>query len=417
MTGPTHFPGESKVIQETDTSRSERSNEGMNAFVVTLVYLLCAAAVVWKHPVADRVTMCFYVAATTLAVFFAWLAQPGRNVTLRLWPLGISLMISFFVLGFRESGLDDEKYMTHFYHIRAFGMTEFFRFSTMEPGYIFLSAMIGKTGCEYFTAQLVFTLIPLLVFYLGFVRLRSMISLPMAVLLLYSTFYFLILAVALVRMFIAISLVFYAMIYLWEMKPLKYAAMILVAATFHYSAAIFLPLVFFGLNKNTMLFHWKKVCAALLIVLPLLVFLIPATLIPSMGERYEAYEDAEVRFSAFSLFSKSAVFIAAAGLLNSVPKEFKNAYLLGTILLFFAIVSYLFSGGILGRCIFYGNLGFFFCFPLLCRHGSTAVQRLCVGIGIILFAFSFLEVTQWSLEFHQDILFPYRNIFFTTGMH
>ena len=58
----------------------------------------------------------------------------------------------------------------------------------------------------------------------------------MAVFLLSTMIYFQMLAVSLVRMFIALSIVFNAMYYIPQRDTKKYISLVLLASTFHYSA-------------------------------------------------------------------------------------------------------------------------------------------------------------------------------------
>ena len=398
-----------------NASRRLRSVNIFENVVIICVYLLCAVIAVLSLPAKTHNTMIFYMIAMSLSVLFAYFAQPKDNARLRAFPLLISFLILFFVLGFRDlSGVDDHSYLSIFNQVREKGVIKYFLQSTMEPGYLLLNWITGKISGDYRLTQIVCTFIPVFLFYKSFARYRTVISIPLAVLLLCSTLYFQMLAISLVRMFIGVSIVFYAIGYIWTLKPLKYMTAIIIATLFHYSAIIMLPFVFLAYSKEYISLHWKKACVIAVVLIPAVVLFVVRFWVPLMGARYAIYEEISEMSLGFSFANKVILFICAVVFIKKIPQDFKNHYLLGAVLLFLTSSISLFSGGIIGRCIYYGNLGLLISFPLLYRHSTNQSLRFYVAVGVIVYAFWYAYATQWSNNImHMDHLFPYRNMYFT----
>lgn len=251
----------------------------------------------------QKVTGAFYYGVVFLSVLFATIAQPSIDRPIKLFPLILSFVLLYFVLGFRDiSGIDDLAYQTIFENVNTFGVWTTFLTSFMEPGYLFLCALIGSFTDNYYVCQALTSFIPLLLFYKGFVKYQTLIYIPLAVLLLCGTLYFQMLSTSLVRMFIAISIVFYYSLHFFFYSHTKsYILSIFLAATIHYSALIMLLFTPLTLSKDLIVKHWKKITLFLVVVTPFFFF--GASKIAGMiGGRYEVYGENSEKTFGLDLF-------------------------------------------------------------------------------------------------------------------
>lgn len=389
-------------------SSSERS-------LFVLVYITILIGFASFFPAGYLLTGLFYYVTISLALLFAGLAQTDYSGKLSKICLWISFSILFFVLGFRDaSGIDDKAYQEIFENVNQYGVGTTFLFSTMEPGYLVLNYVVGRITDNYYIFQVLCTFIPLFLFYKGFEKYRNYISIPWAVLLLISTLYFQMLAVSLVRMFIAISIIFYYLDTLWTCKTRKYIFVVLVASLFHYSALIMSFFVVLTLNERILLRHWKKLIFMALLILPFVFTGVAKFAGSFMGERYSQYTEVgefslsldaldTLPFLLFSLFYK-----------RLIPPVIRGFYLVAIVLLAMSGICAICSAIVpLGRVIFYMNLSMLLLLPAVIRYAKNGWFKLGIVTMIMVYAILYLFVSQFLNEPHTETLFPYRNILFT----
>jgi hypothetical protein len=376
--------------------------------LITLVGLL--SIFYFLLPASFPSTNLFYVSVIFFSIYFAALSEIQSRAIPRKIYFACSFLVLFFALAFRDlSGIDDLAYSQIFHEVRAEGVWSRFISSYMEPGFLFLQYLIGIFTSNYHVAQVVNTLIPMVFFYAAFRKYRAFLSFPLAVALFIALLYFQMLSVSLVRMFIAISIVFYSIDCLWKQQFRKYCCWIFLAASLHYSALIMLlfsPLVF-----NRVLKHWKMILLASAILLPLL-FIIIAGFASQIGGRYESY--GEINNFTFSLDALNVLPFALIAWFyrKNIPNEYRTLFLLSGILLLFSCLIELYSSMIsLGRCVFYMNQGMILALPTAYKF-SRGLSKWIIATIIFIYMLLYLLIAQFFLLAHGEHLFPYKNFFF-----
>jgi hypothetical protein len=360
-------------------------------------------------------TSVFYIIVILSAIMFAALSQNCKTSFFFNIFLGLSFLVLFFVLGFRNySGIDDPTYISIFNSVSEYGWWTIFKQTTMEPGYLILNDIVSFFTNNYLYMQLLSSFIPLFLFYYSFKRFRNMISIPMAVFLLCTMLYFQVLSVAIVRMFIAISIVFTAFYYIPQRKIMRYILLILIASMFHYSALFMLVLTYFAINRDNLSKRAKRFVYIGFIVTPLFFVAVAKFFVPLMGNRYAGYGTID----GFSLSVSSFDTIPLLVLLLLFYKRFKgeDKYYFKLFISVFALscIMSFYSGMVsLGRLIFYANSAFFLAAPMVSRALNRDSKKLIFSSIIILFGFIYVYWTQFTLEAHISNLFPYQNILFT----
>lgn len=353
----------------------------------------------------------FYLGMIVCSVGLSSLAQLKPDNRIKKIPLVCSFLCLYFVLAFRDvSGVDDPTYQQIFENVNAYGWRIVFLTSFMEPGYLFMCQIVGYFTDNFYVFQAIASFLPLFFIYKGFIKYSDLIYVPLSLLLFCCTLYFQMLSVSLVRMFIAIGIVFCCTLdALFRGDTRKFVCSILCASMIHYSSLImllFLPMTF---SPGYVVNHWKKVTFVLSLFLWVL-FVMVGKLAGMIGGRYAVYEVGDGGFSIASFDTIPFLLMALFGW-RAIPHTMWNMYACSIVLLAFSSICTVMSAiAPLGRVIFYMNLSLWILLPAMFKFYK---YRLTVAIVIVLYSFLYLSVTQFWQEQHAEHLFPYRNIFFT----
>lgn len=382
----------------------------LSAFVYIVIALIGYQAL----PPSMQTTCVLYYGVVSISYLLLVIAQPHRaGGKIFTFPVILSGGLMWWLLGFRNiSGVDDETYNIIFDQVATMSTFHWIDFLYMEPGYLLFNYIISSCSDNYYVFQAIASFIPIFFVFKGFVKYKHLIYIPLAFLLFAMTLFFQMLSVSLIRMFIAISLVFYfSLDFLFKTKLKKYILSIVLIATIHYSSIImliFIPLLIWRkqLEKNWITF---------LITLSLIStagFMIVGRLAAAIGGRYSMYgEGGEEGFSIMAL-DTLPFFIVAFLFKKIIPKIYQHQYITCIILLAFSSVFSILSEWVpLGRVIFYTNLSIWIILPAIFKFSRH--NWLLVAVLTIIYCFLYLYTTQFLVELNTEHLFPYRNIFFT----
>lgn len=360
-------------------------------------------------------TTLFYCGVVLLSTFFASVAEQSKNlITFRLNML-LSFTTLFFVYAYRNfSAIDDPSYIRIFHNISTHGAIEYFKFSTMEPGYIILNSIVSFFTDDYLYMQLLTSFIPLFLFYYGFEKYKHLISLPTAVFLLSTMIYFQMLAVALVRMFIALAIFFVALRYIPEQKPKKYIASILLATSFHYSAFFMIFLVYFAINKKNLSKKVVRMYSSLFIASPFVFIMISRIIVPLLGNRYSSYGSVQAINIGFDALTTLPLIILLLFFFKGFKETEKLYFKLFVFVYAISLIISLFGGMVsLGRLVFYCYTAFIAAAAMVHKANRFNSTKIIFASIIIFYGFLYLFYSQFINEQHIQNLFPYQNIFFT----
>lgn len=359
-------------------------------------------------------TYYFYLLVVSVAIVLAKLATLTDSKIMFIFFYSASFFCLYFVLGFRNfSALDDHSYIRIFSEVSADGWWNRFLRTNMEPGYLILNQLVSLFTKDYLIMQLITSFIPLYLFYYAFYKMKNMISLPLAVFLLSTLMYFQVLSVGIIRMFIALAIVFNAYYYIPQKKIMKYVYLILTASIFHYSALFMLILLYFIIDKKEIRKKIKKFLVAAFLGIPLIFYFVAALLVPLLGSRYQIYGTINKFDIGFANFNIIPLILLVYIFRNSISKKHYDIFMLFiSILSLSAIFSFYNSLFSLGRLIFYGNMGFFVLGPMVKNSLSKKSSEIIFTLLVLLYGLLYLYVTQFTLESHVPALFPYQNIFF-----
>lgn len=361
-------------------------------------------------------TSLFYSAIILASVTFASFAElTHRNRLFYNLFMFFSFFILFFVYGFRNfTAIDDPSYIQIFESVKNVGWVTQFKITTMEPGYLLLNHVVSLFTNDYFYMQLITSFIPLFLFYYGFDKYKKIISIPTAVFLLCSMLYFQMLAVALIRMFIAIGIVFIAFRFIPEKKPKKFILHILIAGMFHYSALFLLFLTYFSLNEDNLKKKTTKIYSLLFIASPIIFIFVGRLVVPLLGSRYKGYGSIDSANLTVGAFTTLPLII----LLMFFSKKFTGSEKLFFKLFLFtysvSIIISLFGDMIsLGRLIFYSYTAFILAVSMVNKKIRFNDNKIIFSVIIIFYGFLYVFYSQFTNGIHIDNLYPYNNMFFS----
>lgn len=390
------------------------SNMNVSESIIQIVILLfCCLVTVFLYDFYFS-SVVFYMFVVFFSFFFSSIYSLNSKMKFTGSYL-LSFVFLFFTLGFRAySGVDDPTYISIYEQISQIGPWKYFMQTTMEPGYISLNYLWFCLFDDYFSLQVFCSFIPL---YLVFIRLKNykiILNLPLALLLFISLYIFQMLSVSLIRMFIAIAVVFFSLDFLWKKKKRKFLYCILIAASFHYSALImllFMPLF----SKSFDVKHkWKRVAILIIVFYPILLFFLKFFISAFMGDRYQHYIDDNNTFITYSSFSLMPFFFYALYRKRIIPDQYIKMFMTCVLLLLISTIISLFSSVMqLGRLIYYMNLSIVIIFPMIYRFERKKILKILCFFFMVLYSFLYIYVSQFNLELNSSHLFPYKNYFFT----
>ncbi|MCB2016002.1 MAG: EpsG family protein [Hydrogenophaga sp.] len=216
--------------------------------------------------------MLVYLSVFLVMVFAGLFARKRVEQDISLGLFGVFLLL---FMGTRyHTGCDYRAYESRFLYL--YKDTDYLSYVTQEePGFHWLNLLVHDLGLGFMWVNLFASLIFVLCL-IRFVRIS-----PSPVLLLAIMFPIVILQLGMsgLRQALAVAFLLQAMISFVNVRRLHAALWILVAAQFHQSAYIFLPLAFMAGRK----FSWPMVVASLAVLGPAAVFL--------LGERADVYSD------------------------------------------------------------------------------------------------------------------------------
>ena len=210
------------------------------------------------------------------------------------------------------------------------------------------------------------------------------------------------------RQMLSVSIFFYAIKFIKDKKIIKYYVFTLVAALFHASALILLPLYPFFSSK-------KKITRALCIVLMIIASITLESIIGGISsisgfEHYSMYSNyTERNFNNYSFFLELIILFSIILFSNSIKRYDKFStsllfiYTLGVVLTFSGFFS-----------PFIKRIALYFCIPSVVLLGEIPQAVLCpkykfiIRIGIIIFIITKFILSTYVLR--QGNLIPYNII-------
>lgn len=384
---------------------------------MNVLYLLLILAFVLSISFLDpstkfNDTFFSYFMMIGLSSSLALIAQnmPDKRVSYLLLALGIAVVwLPFSLRG--NMGTDDRTYENIFSLVAENGWIKRFFKSTMEPGYLLLNNICYFITSNYNFCRFVCATIPFVVIYCSLIKFKDNLYWFFAVLYIVSSPFFIIFEAGLVRIFIAISIVFYGYRYLYEEDTKKYLICILIAMLFHYAAGIML--IFTLLLVNGGKYVRKPLTTGLILglFLILILFAIDYAVTHFLGARYIAYtmKDNDMKLSIMS-FDTLPFVIYGIFSRKIIPENHKRFYdSLLIILTIGSAVSVLSSIIPIGRSAFFLNLSIVFLVSYWYKYYEESLIKF--AIVSVFVSYCFVYAYLGKLSSCDNSLYPYVGYF------
>ena len=361
-----------------------------------------------------------YVLTVLLASFFAWLAQKFAKDKKGKYKLNkpfwiLSMLTLIFTMGFRTIGVgvDDLTYERIFETIRQIGPVQHFINTTMEPGYLFLNYIIGIFTDDFQVVLVVIAVIGIFFFYKAIEYERKNINLFLAVFIFSTILYFY--YIGIMRLFLAASIVAYALRFVFEKKTMRYVILIIFAGMFHYSALFMLFLVYFSTENEKKPRSIKSIVLMVTIIMPVIIYVVSQVIFPNMGDRYSGNYTTMNKLSiSLSQFDKLPIIIVALVLYKDLLKNNKNIKIyivMYTLAITIGIYSTVLN---IGRIQWYMNFAICIIFPSIVRSilNTKFKNFIVLLIPIILLYGTIYAYRIIYIEPTNEGLRNYSNVFF-----
>ncbi len=313
-----------------------------------------------------------YYGTILLASTFAWLSQKfarDKENSFKLnkffWILSITILI--ITMGFRACnvGVDDGAYKNIFNDVVNYGPIEKFLQTTIEPGYLILNYIISFFTKDFQVVLFITSCIPIVLYYKAIEYERKNVNFFLTVFLFGTLLYLYFFGI--IRLFIAASIVTYALRYVFEKKSLKYILFILLATSIHYSAIFMLFLLYFSTEKEEKPRKMKNIILLITIAMPVIIIMVSQFIFPSMGDRYTNYTKINQLSLSINQFDKIPITIMALILYDYLKKINKNTKIYIVLSALTTVISIYSTVISIGRIQWYLNFANCILLPLVVR--------------------------------------------------
>lgn len=359
-----------------------------------------------------------HIVTIALASIFAGLSQTFAKdkkgkMKLNSIFLIVSFLILFVMMGFRTVGVgvDDFAYSKIYQQVIDNGPINVFLKNTMEPGYLILNYIVSFITKDFQYALIIITFIPMFLYYKALIYERKNISLFLSVFIfgtiLYIYFY------GIIRLFIASSIIAYAIRYVLNKQTFKYVFFVLLAMMFHYSAIFMLFLIYFSTEKKYKERSIKSLIILVMVGMPLIIFIASKFIFSNMGVRYNAYTSMRNFKLSLDVLDKLPILIVALYLFKDIEKFNSNIKIYVTIYALASVVSIYSSMIDIGRIQWYLLFSLCIILPNIVRAVSyskfknfnVVIIPLVMTYGVIYMYSIYNQTTNLCMHQYTNILF------------
>ncbi|MDD7273537.1 MAG: EpsG family protein [Prevotella sp.] len=275
-----------------------------------------------------------------------------------------------------------------------------------EYGYFAWQILVSYITENRYIFIFITTLVCYLLYFLSFKKYIE--QYPIASIIFLGLFYYF--TMTYLRQVFAVGILWNSIQYIWQRKPIKFFALVLLAFTFHSSAFIFIPMYFLPIRK----FNRKSIAIFLFLCMLLAFTPIPNTFMLLIGEasgiaeRTQQYSTEKqgfrIEYILEVMFFLTILFLNYAKIKNNP----KNLIFLNMSFVFCGILLFFMQFGQGGRLGWYYILGIIYTLSNLCYGKNVLVwmRPLIITVNFLLFV---RMTTAWTFN-----LSPYKT-FLTNG--
>ena len=366
-------------------------------------------------PEEKQPTFIFYAGSLLLSMLFVYLSEMTKKRGYSIMLFLVGLFILGCAMAFKlPDAFDDDAYMKIFRRANNPSLYAYLMETSHEKGYLLFNWLIHRiTAGNYNNFKAIITFISFFIWGMAFRKVGYMKGSQMfMVLFLWSHFYFFVMNAGLIRIFIAIPIVFIAVTCIWKNQWNKFFLWIIAASLFHLSSLVMLLLLFFKLNQKFNYNHWIFFTFLSFFVVVIALLTMAQFLVPLLGDRYESYQNvSDISFNVGS-FTTLPVWIACFYFYKNMPKvslEYRRKFIIGMLLLSLSIV---FSVAVtivhVGRIIFYSYLGLLIVVSAIFQIKTRDFTDFILKCLLIVYSLVYVMSTTLTNSYCTK-LFPYES--------
>lgn len=321
------------------------------------------------------------------------------------------IAIPVLISGFRDNvGTDYNHYLTIYYNINLWPFEIAWKIYGNEP----LFFLLNKISYTVFNSEWGIFLISSFIIHFfiiwGIDFFKKDISIPFALFLYFLIFFNFGLNV--MRQTIAISIVFFAIRYIYKRKLIPYIIMIFLASLFHNTAIICLIFYFLTMKKNDLISLSKNLIYYLSIILTPIILLFIINLIDQSSffgySHYIADKDFIFRYGFLLdiLPVIIPIFIFKKSILNK-NKSYESIINLSLLTIPFQYIGYYAPWG--SRLVLYAQSLYLILVPLLIYSIKNKENKILLSLYYFLY-FLFIYIVKYYIG-NSSGGFPYKSIF------
>lgn len=354
-----------------------------------------------------------YLIFSFFITFFTFLESASKKYK---YGMLLSFILLFIFISIRyDFGNDYEGYLYNFNRINSLGDIKGSQFINLETGWIFLTRTFKDLGFQYLVAFLSLLYCIIIYFFIRNVLEKKYLFLGLLCFLLNSGIFLINLSA--MRQTLALILFLFSIKFIIERKIILYVLIIYLASLFHGSAIILLPLYFiryFKLNKTLNIIYFVVYLSFFFIsdkfvdiIKVIILFIKPA---------YAIYTEDENNVKTVIGSGSGVIFSSINFILLlyfSSREKFENKYLeisIKLIVIFFILMPFALSIGMIGRVNFYFSFFTIFMIPYIyVKIKHLYLKKLFLFLNLLLLIYGLNQF--FNSDIYKEKFNDYKTIF------
>lgn len=368
-------------------------------------------------PQDARGSMNVYLGSLLASLLLASLQQLVERRKVRRAFLVLAVAVLALPMALRaQTGIDDVAYLRMFLRVSNTDFLGYLRTSgtdavgnTVEVGYLALNYVLYRlTGGDYNIAQCTITLATFAFFAAAMAKEGGDEGLPLQLLLLWSNYYFTMMDGGLVRIFLASSIVYLALTFIFEGNARAFIGLVVLAALFHVSALVMLIVLPLG-RMRELESRWGTYVLAIAALMPILFLVVARFLVPILGSRYSGYSNVSALSLSISSFDTVPLFALCAMRLGSSKEQAapRSLYVCLVLMALSTVISVCSSIVSLGRLVYFTNLSIVYLCPRASLRFDGSAFDFFMPALMVIYAFAYVSFTRFLGAPIPGTLFPY----------
>ena len=323
-----------------------------------------------------------------------------------------------YPMAFRlPDGMDVLRYSEIFEAAKYYKLMSYFKYSEQENGYLLLNWLFSKyIDDNYNHFQVFIVYLTFIMWGLAFRKDSNQKGSGMfMILFLWSHIYFFVLSAGMLRIFLALSMTFIGLHFIWKDQWKWFLFWIILASFIHMSSLLMLLFLVFYYKRRLFYRHWIFFVFLMFFIVLISLFAMAKYLVPILGSKYQGYGNVDSIDITVGSFTTFPIWLACYYYYKNLPVvsvEYKKKYIIGMILISLSIVFSIASTAVhVGRIIYFAYLGFLIVISAIFQIRTRDYTEVLLKCLLIIYPLVYVMITTLTNS-RQPRLFPYKSFLF-----